>query len=74
MVHQWYIMNPSKTSKLLILKNNTLPLVRVRVPLSAHNIRDLALNTWYNMVQHEKVKYGSRMRKADNVWFFQGIR
>ena len=31
-----------KTPKLLILRNNTLPLVRVRVPLSAHNISDLA--------------------------------
>ena len=27
-------------------------LVRVRVPLSAHNISDLAPKTWYRMVQN----------------------
>ena len=27
-------------------------LVRVRVPLSAHNISDLALKTWYIMVHY----------------------
>jgi len=107
-----------KTPKLLILRNNTLPLVRVRVPLSAHNISDLAPKTLYRHVQtphfvqtfvqtskhnsttravgppvlvsriecstirlinvdccmKERVIYGSRMWKADNVWFFQEIR
>ena len=51
MVHQWYIMNPAKTSKLLILREILLCLVRVRVPLSAHDISDLAPKTWYRMVQ-----------------------
>ena len=51
MVHTWYTQNPPKTPKLLILRNNTLPLVRVRVPLSAHKICDLAPKTWYRMVQ-----------------------
>ena len=52
MVHQWYIMNPSKTPKLLILKSSASYLVWVRVPLSAHNISDLALKTWYIMVHY----------------------
>ena len=52
MVHQWYIMNPSKTPKLLILREILLCLVRVRVPLSAHNISDLALKTWDIMVHY----------------------
>ena len=52
MVQQWYNMNTAETPKLLILKLSASYLVRVRVPLSAHNISDLALKTWYNMVQH----------------------
>ena len=51
MVRQWYGLNTPKTPKLLILRNNTLPLVRVRVPLSAHNISDLDLKTWYGLVR-----------------------
>ena len=50
MVQQWYNMITAKTPKLLILRNKTLPLVRVRVPLSAHDISDLALKTWYTLV------------------------
>ena len=52
MVHQWYIMNTSKTPKLLILSEMLLCPVRVRVPLSAHDISDLALKTWYIMVHY----------------------
>ena len=40
---KWYNMNTAKTPKLLILRNKTLCLVRVRVPLSAH-IRCLISN------------------------------
>ena len=52
MVHQWYIMNHSKTPKLLILRGLHLSPVRVRVPLSAHDISDLAPKTWYIMVHY----------------------
>ena len=52
LVQQWYNMNSVQTHKSLILSEMLLPLVRVRFPLSAHNISDLALKTWYNMVQH----------------------
>jgi len=51
MVQKWYRMTHFKTPKLLILKSRATYLVRVRVPLSAHNISDLAPKTWYRMVQ-----------------------
>jgi len=51
MVQQRYNMNTAETPKLLILKSSASYLVRVRVPLSAHNISDLAPKTWYRMVQ-----------------------
>jgi hypothetical protein len=50
MVHTWYTQTGSGNHKSLILKNNTLHLVRVRVPLSAHDISDLAQKTWYTLV------------------------
>jgi hypothetical protein len=51
MVQQWYRTRFSKTPKLLILKSSASYLVRVRVPLSAHNISDLAPKTWYGLVR-----------------------
>jgi len=50
MVHQWYIITTRETSKLLKFNYNVFSLVRVRVPLSAHNISDLAIKSgtlWY---------------------------
>jgi len=44
-------MNNVHIHKSLILSEIPLYLVRVRVPLSAHNISDLATKTWYRMVQ-----------------------
>jgi len=37
------------------LRGQWAMLVRVRVPLSAHNISDLAPKTWYNIVQQAQM-------------------
>ena len=52
MVQQWYNMNILPPHKSLVLVQILTFIVRVRFPLTAHNISDLALKTWYNMVQH----------------------
>ena len=41
LVQQWYRMNSIQTPKSLILILSPVSIVRVRVPLSAHNISDL---------------------------------
>ena len=55
MVQNWYRTNTPKTPKLLILREIPLCLVRVRVPLSAHDISDLDPKTWYRMVQKAQI-------------------
>ena len=50
-VQTLYRHNIFQTPKLLILRVIRLCLVRVRVPLSAHNISDLAPKTLYRHVQ-----------------------
>ena len=47
-----FICRDGGTGRHAVLRGQWAMLVRVRVPLSAHNISDLALKTWYNMVQH----------------------
>ena len=46
-----FIRRGGGTGRHAVLRGQWAMLVRVRVPLSAHNTSDLALKTWYRMVQ-----------------------
>ena len=47
-----FICRGGGTGRHAVLRGQWAMLVRVRVPLSAHNISDLDPKMWYNMVQH----------------------
>ena len=47
-----FICRGGGTGRHAVLRGQWAMLVRVRVPLSAHNISDLAPKTWYRMVQN----------------------
>ena len=47
-----FICRGGGTGRHAVLRGQWAMLVRVRVPLSAHDISDLALKTWYIMVHY----------------------